>query len=596
MERRLAAIFAADVEAYSRLMGEDEAGTFETLTSHRAILDGFIAEHRGRIANTAGDSVLAEFPSAVDAVTCALRAQEALSSANDKLPETRRLRFRIGVHVGDVMVKGGDLFGDGVNIAARLQALSRPGGICLSATAQEYVRKALPVTFEDLGPQRVKNIDEPVRAFAVKSTDGQGAPARIPPGKEVLRADRPAVAVLPFTNMGDPDQVYFSDGITEDIITELARFRELLVIARNSSFSFRDKDVDVREVGRALNADYVVEGSVRRIGDRVRITAQLVNAATGAHLWAERYDRSFEDVFAIQDEIARGVVATVARRIEEETEAVARRRPPQDMRAYDFFLQGHRLSDVFTDDGQARARAFFEQARDLDPTFARAYTGLAFNYLNRAADEGVGLPREQDPNRIEARRLAEQALTVDPTEPRVQSTAGYVFLTWREFDRAERHLDLAQSMNPNDATIQIFWAWAQACLGNPAKGLAAAELAQRLNPRYPHWYSYYQARMLYFLRRYEDVIAQLQYRMTGEPSLHRRDMLLLSAAFGLLGRAEPAQRCAMWFLEGVRDVWRGDPNAEPSEYVDWFVDTSYLRRPEDEALLREGLRLAGLPA
>lgn len=596
MERRLAAIFAADVEAYSRLMGEDEAGTFETLTSHRAILDGFIAEHRGRIANTAGDSVLAEFPSAVDAVTCALRAQEALSSANDKLPETRRLQFRIGVHVGDVMVKGGDLLGDGVNIAARLQAFSRPGGICLSATAQEYVRKALPVTFEDLGSQHVKNIDEPVRAFALKATHGQGGPAGIPPGKEVLRADRPAVAVLPFTNMGDLDQVYFSDGITEDIITELARFRELLVIARNSSFSFRDKDVDVREVGRALNADYVVEGSVRRIGDRVRITAQLINAATGAHLWAERYDRSFDDVFAIQDEIARGVVATVARRIEEETEAVARRRPPQDMRAYDLFLQGHRLSDVFTDDGQARARAFFERARDLDPTFARAYTGLAFNYLNRAADEGVGLPREQDPDRIEARRLAEQALTVDPTEPRVQSTAGYVFLTWREFDRAERHLDLAKAMNPNDATIQIFWAWAQACLGNPAKGLAAAELAQRLNPRYPHWYSYYQARMLFFLRRYEDVVAQLQYRMTGESNLHRRDMLLLSAAFGLLGRVEPAQRCARWFLEGVGQVWRGDPDAGPSGYVDWFVDTSYLRRPEDEAILREGLRLAGLPA
>ena len=596
MERRLAAIFAADVEAYSRLMGEDEAGTFETLTSHRAILDGFIAEHRGRIANTAGDSVLAEFPSAVDAVTCALRAQEALSSANDKLPETRRLQFRIGVHVGDVMVKGGDLLGDGVNIAARLQALSRPGGICLSATAQEYVRKTLPATFEDLGSQHVKNIDEPVRAFALKATHGQGGPAGIPPGKEVLRADRPAVAVLPFTNMGDLDQVYFSDGITEDIITELARFRELLVIARNSSFAFRDKDVDVREVGRALNADYVVEGSVRRIGDRVRITAQLINAATGAHLWAERYDRSFDDVFAIQDEIARGVVATVARRIEEETEAVARRRPPQDMRAYDLFLQGHRLSDVFTDDGQARARAFFERARDLDPTFARAYTGLAFNYLNRAADEGVGLPREQDPDRIEARRLAEQALTVDPTEPRVQSTAGYVFLTWREFDRAERHLDLAKAMNPNDATIQIFWAWAQACLGNPAKGLAAAELAQRLNPRYPHWYSYYQARMLFFLRRYEDVVAQLQYRMTGESNLHRRDMLLLSAAFGLLGRVEPAQRCATWFVEGVRQVWRGDPNAGPSEYVDWFVDTSYLRRLEDEALLREGLRLAGLPA
>jgi TolB-like protein len=240
----------------------------------------------------------------------------------------------------------------------------------------------------------------------VKATHEQGTLAGAPSAKEILSADRPAVVVLPFTNMGDPDQVYFSDGIAEDIITELARFRELLVIARNSSFAFRGKAVDIREVGRALNAEYVVEGSVRRVGDRVRITAQLINAATGAHLWAERYDRSFEDVFVIQDEIAVGVVATVARRIEE-TEAVARRRPPQDMRAYDLFLQGHRLSDVFTDDGQARARLFFEQARDLDPTFARAYTGLAFNHLNQAAFDGVGLPRETDPNRT--RRAASQS-------------------------------------------------------------------------------------------------------------------------------------------------------------------------------------------
>jgi TolB-like protein/class 3 adenylate cyclase len=596
MERRLAAIFAADVEAYARHMGEDEAGTFATLTSHRAVLDGFIAGYRGRIANTAGDSVLAEFPSAIDAVTCALKAQEALTTANEDVPEPRRLRFRIGIHVGDVMVKSGDLFGDGVNLAARLQSLAQPGGICLSAAAYEYVRKALPIAWTDLGLQHVKNIDEPVRAFAVKAAQVQTAADRVPFSKQGLRPDRPVVAVLPFTNMGEPNQSYFSDGITEDIITELARFRELLVIARNSSFTFRGKDVDVREVGRSLGADYIVEGSVRRSGDRVRITAQLVNAAAGAHLWAERYDRSFEDVFAIQDEIARGVVATVARRIEEETEVVSRRRPPQDMRAYDLFLQGHRLSDVFTDDGQARARAFFKRARDLDPTFARAYTGLAFNYLNQAGDEGVGLRREQDPNRIEARQLAEQALKVDPTEPRVQSTAGYVFLTWREFDRAERHLDLARSMNPNDATIQMFWAWAQACCGNPARALEAAELARRLNPRHPHWYSYYEARILFFLKRYEEVFARLRYRMSGEPTQHRRDMLMLSAALGLLGRADEAQQCARWFLDGVGPVWRGDPDAGPADYVDWFVDTTYIRRPEDEAVLREGLRAAGLPA
>ena len=483
MERRLAAIFAADVEGYSRFMGEDEVATLETLNAHRAILDGLIAEHRGRIANTAGDSVLAEFPSVVEAVQCALRVQGALTSANRFLAEKRRLQFRIGVHVGDVMVKGGDLFGDGVNIAARLQALAQPGGICLSATAQEYVRKALPVTFSDLGPQQIKNIDGPVRAFTIAATSPHAVSGRAEGQREPLRAQRPVVAVLPFTNLGeDPNQVYFSDGITEDIITELARFRELLVIARNSSFFFRGREVDVREVGRALDADYVVEGSVRRAGDRIRITAQLINAGTGAHLWADRYDRSFDDVFAIQDEIARAVVATVAKRIEEETEAVARRRPPQDMRAYDLFLRAHRLSDEFTDEGQARARAFYEKARALDPTFARAYTGLAYNCLNRSMDHGVGVPREQDLDRIEARRLAEQALVVDPTEPRVQSTAGYIFLTWREFDRAKRHFDLARTMNPNDATIQIFWAWAQACLGSAERGLPAAELALPAEP------------------------------------------------------------------------------------------------------------------
>jgi TolB-like protein/class 3 adenylate cyclase/Flp pilus assembly protein TadD len=599
MERRLAAIFAADVEAYSRHMGEDEAGTFETLTAHRAILDGFIAEHRGRIANTAGDSVLAEFPSAVNAVTCALRAQEALSSANDKLPETRRLEFRIGVHVGDVMVKDGDLFGDGVNIAARVQALAQPGGVCLSGAAQEYVRKTLPVSFQDLGPQIVKNIEEPIRVFVVTFTTGALARPSLARTPESLRADRPSVAVLPLTNMGgDPEQLYFSDGITEDIITELARFRELLVIARNSTFTFRDTSVDVREVGKVLNADYVVEGSVRRAGDRVRITAQLINAATGAHLWAERFDRPFEDVFVVQDEIARGVVATIAQRIKEEAEVVARRRPPQDMRAYDLFLQGHRISEVFTEDAQEQARALFEQARVLDPTFVRAYTALAYNHLGRAIDRGhgVGLPREKDPDRAEARRLAEQALVIDPAEPRVHMTAGYVFLVWREFERAEHHFDLARSMNPNDATIQIFWAWAQACSGRPERGLPAAELAFRLNPRHPQWYGGFLSRILFLLGRYEETVNRLEFRMRDAPTRHRRDMAWLAAAYGLIGRSDFAKQCAAWLVEGLGQAWRGDPNAGSREYVDWLVDNFYLRRLEDEELVREGLRRAGLPA
>jgi TolB-like protein/class 3 adenylate cyclase/tetratricopeptide (TPR) repeat protein len=598
MDRRLAAIFAADVEGYSRLMSQDEVATLEALTSHRALLDGFIAQHRGRIANTAGDSVLAEFPSAVDAIQCALDAQAAIAAANEDLSEDRRLWFRIGVHVGDVMVKGGDLFGDGVNIAARLQALAEPGGICLSASAQEYVRSALSIAVTDLGSQILKNIEAPIRAFAIRPSAATAA--RLQPEvtrTDRLRTDRPSVTVLPFTNMGgDPDQAYFSDGITEDIITELARFRELLVIARNSSFAFRGKAVDVRDVGKALSADYIVEGSVRRGGDRVRVTAQLINTETGTHVWAERFDRPMDDIFAIQDEIARGVVATVAQRIREETEVVARRRPPQNMRAYDLFLRGQALSDVLTEESQDRARDFYEQARDLDPTFARAYTGLVANYHNRATMSGVGILPSQEPNRIEARRLAEQALVIDPTEPRVQSMAGINFLIWHEFDRAEQHLDLARSMNSNDATIQIIWAWVKSLCGKPEQALQGAELAVRLNPRHPRWYDHYLAQILFLLRRHEEAAAKLEYRLFDDPARHPRDMAWRGAACAHAGRVEEAQRCAAWFIEGMSRVWKGDPKAGPSEYIDWFIYDAHIRRAEDEAHLHEGLCLAGLSA
>ncbi|MFC5485754.1 tetratricopeptide repeat protein, partial [Microvirga aerilata] len=483
------------------------------------------------------------------------------------------------------------------NIAARLESIAEPGGICLSAAAHEYVRKILAPPAKDLGLQLVKNIDGPVRLFAIKAPTS--SIAKPIPSRRDRRgqphSDRPSVAILLFTNMGgDPTHTYFSDGITEDIITELARFREFLVISRHSSFAFRDPAIDVREVGRALNADYIVEGSVRRAGERIRVTAQLINAASGSHLWTERYDRPLEDVFAIQDEVARGVVATVAQRIIEDTSAAARRRPPQDLRAYDLFLQGHTLR--LTKETQDQAKAFFEQARDLDPTFARAYTGLAYLYLERATDCGVGVPRDQEPNRVEALRLAKEALARDPNDPRVQSTIGYLYLVWREFDHAERHLDLARALNPNDPLIQMTWAFAEACFGRPEHGLPAAEIALRLNPLYPSWYTHFLSRILFLLHRYEDVATALEPRTREPPVMHRRDLAWLAAAYGFLGRREDAQRCAGLFLEGVRQAWRGDPSAGPVEYVNWLVDASFLRRTEDEEHLRKGLRLAGLPA
>jgi adenylate cyclase len=302
VQRRLVAVFAADVEGYSRLMGADEVGTLKGLTERRAILDKAIADHRGRIANTAGDSVLAEFGSAVDAVHCAVEAQAALMEANANLSPDRRINFRIGIHVGDVMVRAGDLFGDGVNIAARLQTLAEPGGVCVSGETYGQVRKVLPVAFTDLGTQRVKNIEEPITTYAIAAVGPVQTSAVSKPGRMLLLPDKPSIAVLPFSNMsGDPEQEYFADGMVEDIITGLSINKSLFVIARNSSFAYKGKSPDIRQVGRELGVRYVLEGSVRKSGNRVRITGQLIDATSGAHLWAERFDGDLEDIFDLQD-------------------------------------------------------------------------------------------------------------------------------------------------------------------------------------------------------------------------------------------------------------------------------------------------------
>ncbi len=592
-ERRLTAIMAADVVGYSRLVEADEASTLAALRDlRRSVLGPLLAEHRGRIVKLMGDGLIAEFGSVVAAVACAVAIQARVAEAQGQVPPERRIVLRIGINLGDVVVEGADLLGDGVNVAARLEQACPPGGVLVAGAAYDQLTGKLDVRFEDAGELRLKNITRSVRAYRLAQGDALGTAAAAMP-----LTIKPAVAVLPFDNMGgDPEQVYFSDGITEDIITELSRFRELVVIARNSSFAFRGKSTDVREIGRTLGAGYVVEGSVRRAGSRVRVTAQLVEAVTGTHLWAERYARAIEDIFAIQEEIARGIVATVAQRVLEDSEAAARRRPPQDIRAYDLFLRGHRLSDVFTPGAQDQARALFEQARTLDPTFARAYTGLAYNHSSRSIDEGVGIPRERDQNLIAALDLARQALALDPNDPRVQSTVARMHLAWRNFDAAERHFNLARQMNPNDPTIQIIWAWAQACLGHPELGLPAAEFAKRLNPRYPRWYDDYVARILFLLGRYDEAAGILEQKTSSEPDDHPRDMGWRTAACGHLGRTEEARRCAGWFVQAVGRYWRGDPAAGPREYVNWFVDASSLKRAEEEERLLTGLRAAGLPA
>jgi TolB-like protein len=371
-KRRLAAIFAADVEGYSRLMGADEIATLDALTARREILDGLIATHGGRIANTAGDSVLAEFGSAVDAVRCAMEAQGALAQANSALPEDRHINFRIGVHVGDVMVRAGDLFGDGVNIAARLQTLAEAGGLCVSGVAYDQVRKILPLDFTDLGVQTVKNIEEPIRAYEVSR---QGKEAVF--GSKDVPAPRLSIVVLPFANIGgDPEQDYFVDGVTESLTTDLSRISGSFVIGRNTAFTYKGKHVDLKRVGRELNVRYILEGSVQRGGNRLRVNVQLIDAETGNHLWAERFDKPIADLFDMQDEI----VSRLANALDAQLIAAEARRAEHSphLDATDLVFQGRAWHNKgITPEYMAQARGFFDRALALDPRSIEAIVGLA---------------------------------------------------------------------------------------------------------------------------------------------------------------------------------------------------------------------------
>lgn len=486
--RRLVAVFAADVEGYSRLMGADEVATLKGLTERRAILDRFIGDHRGRIANTAGDSVLAEFGSAVDAVKCAVDAQAALAEVNSSLPPDRRINFRIGIHIGDVMIRAGDLFGDGVNIAARLQTLAKPGAVCISDTTYDQVRKVLSMTFEDLGAQEVKNIQEPVRAFAVAQSNAAHQPLEGPrtvildPARPPLLPSKPSIAVLPFQNMsGDPEQEYFADGMVEDIITALSRFKSLFVIARNSTFTYKGKSVDIKQVGRELGVQYVLEGSVRKGGGRLRITGQLIDAATGSHVWADRFEGSLENVFELQDGVATSVVGAIVPQLMLASAEQVARKPADNLDSYDRYLRGVAFSHTRTLAANRQAQAEFEAAASLDPTFAVAYAQAAFcihnryfNYLHVISDE----------ERRSAVQFASRAVDLARSDDAV--TFGLAaFVIGNLDDDLEGGAGLANraiAVNPNYANAYTIKAFLSALLGNTADVAPAADYGVRLNP------------------------------------------------------------------------------------------------------------------
>ncbi len=569
--RRLAAIAVADVVGYSRLMEADEVGTLAVLKQRRVeILDPAVRAHGGRIVKLMGDGVLLEFASAVNAVKAALELQTKFTQANQAVREPRHIVLRIGINLGDVIGEGSDIYGDGVNIAARLEVLAQPGGICISAKVHEEVRGKIDAAFADMGEQLLKNIATPVRAYRV----GYAAAASAAGSAHTL-SDKPSLAVLPFANMsGDGQQQYFSDGITEDIITELSRFRSLLVIARNSSFQYRDKGVDVRRVGRELGVRYVVEGSVRKMGGKVRITAQLIDAPSANHLWSERYDRGIGDLFAVQDEVTRTIVATVTGRVEDaEIRSAAGKRTimPQ---AHDCLLRGIEHFRGYGADDNRLARELFEQAVALDPRFGLAHAYLAMALL---AEKGYGNAPAAAKERALACALT--AVRLDPGEARCHQFLGVAYRFRDEYDLAIRHLERAAALNPNDDSGMTQLAAVLAVCGRAEEAIDLIRQAMRLNPFHPDWYWKIFGNALYTARRYEEALeAHRRIAVNKRPWYIAR----VAACLAQLGRHEDARAEAA-------EVLRLKPDFRIS------VELPHYKNPADADHVREGLRKAGLP-
>jgi TolB-like protein/class 3 adenylate cyclase len=409
VERRLTAILAADVVGYSRLMGADEEGTLAALKAiRRELVDPRIVEHRGRIVKTTGDGLLVEFASVVDAVRCAVEIQQAMPERNTGLGANNRIELRIGINLGDVIVEGDDLYGDGVNIAARVEALADAGGILVSNTVHDHVRDRLPFVFEDLGEQEVKNIARPVRVYRVRDVGAAAKSPSAPAPPALPLPDKPSIAVLPFANMsGDPEQEYFADGMVEEIITALSRIRWLFVIARNSSFTYKGKAVDVKQVARELGVRYMLEGSVRKAGNRVRITGQLIDTTTGAHIWADRFDGTFDDIFELQDQVASGVVGVIEPKLRQSEIERASRKPTASLDAYDLYLRALALRDQHTDESVREAIALLKRALAIDPSYAPAAALIGWSRIHQASHGRIPISQAE---RAEAVTLARHAL------------------------------------------------------------------------------------------------------------------------------------------------------------------------------------------
>ena len=630
MERRLAAILAADVVGYSRLIREDEAGTLAALKAHREkLIEPKLAQYHGRIVKLMGDGLLIEFPSAVEAVQCAVEMQHLIGERNAEVPENRRVTYRMGINIGDIVVEDDDIYGDGVNVAARLEGLADPGSICVARNVYNQVKDKLALTFDHLGEKEVKNIAEPVTVYRVvlderaaalvtpitvtPPTTGRGRWSQIAAGlvlslvavaglvwwqpwaPDVEPAslermafplpDKPSLAVLPFANMsGDPEQDYFADGMTDDLITDLSKVSGLFVIARNSTFTYKGKTVTIRQVAEELGVRYVLEGSVRRAGDQVRINAQLIDATTGGHVWAERYDGSLTDVFALQDKVTQNIVTALAVNLTEEERARRVSADTHSPEAYDAFLRGWAHYRLFTPEDLAKSVPYFEEAIRRDPNYGRAHAALATVYWESWLNDWVkSLGMSHTEAKTKTRRHLEEALK-DPT-PLAHRIAARMRITAERWDEAIAEAERAIALGANDPDGYVAMSKVLVRAGRPAEGLEFIETAMRLDPQTDYLYRLGEAQ--FHLERYDEASATLLRAAKRNPGV-ALNFFLLAAAYGQLGRDEEAESAIETFNK---------MRAKAGEHLMSLADIGGWRFKfsADRERLRDGLRKAGLP-
>jgi adenylate cyclase len=582
-ERRLAAVVAADMVGYSRLMEVDEAGTLARLKTHRIeLIDPAITKNRGRIIKTTGDGMLVEFQSVVDAVVCAAEIQRRMARRNADVPPARWIQFRIGINLGDVIVEEGDIFGDGVNIAARLETLAEPGGICVSGAVYDQIGSRLEdIVFEDLGEKQVKNIARPIRVFRVRlEQDGSVAPERAKDAAVATASSKkPSIAVLPLANMsGDPEQEFFADGLTEDVITELSRFHDLLVISRNSTFVYKGKAVKVQDVAREFGVDYVLEGSVRKAGGRIRVTVQLIDAETDRHIWAERYDRELEDIFAIQDEITRAIVATLQGRVEAATHDRAKRKPTDNMIAYECVLTAKVLHHRSTRSDNEQAQRLLDRALALDPDYAHAHAWKAC-VLGQTWVYDWCADRDATFQQVAAE--LELSLALDDNDSDVHRILAALNLNRDDHDKAAYHQERALTLNPNYDLVVVQQGELLTWLGRPEEGIDWIKKAMRLNPYHPERFWSHLGRACYCAEKYAEA-AEAFSRLTRPDHTHHA---FLAATFAQMGNSVAAAAHAAEVLK-----------REPQFSVAAYLGTQHYKHDVDRTRHEAGLLKAGLPA